>query len=159
MLTEKKKKGTDYLDDPNSAEDFIELLRGFKVTRLKGVQVVLSRSFPLGSVEYYFAKIYVTTTNGLAKWMPAKPGTTTYRPLPILYPQQFYRPKYNVAQPAGSDADYRSTLHWEPNITTDANGKAKVSFYTSDITGKYTVTVAGVDVSGWIGDSQIKINK
>jgi uncharacterized protein YfaS (alpha-2-macroglobulin family) len=49
-------------------------------------------------------------------------------------------------------------LHWEPNISTDANGKAKVSFYTSDIAGKYTVTVSGVDVTGGIGDSQIKIN-
>ncbi|NNU34369.1 hypothetical protein HK413_09865 [Mucilaginibacter sp. S1162] len=53
--------------------------------------------------------------------------------------------------------DYRATLYWEPNITTDQNGKAKVSFYTSDIASKYTVTVAGVDVTGWIGDSQIKI--
>jgi hypothetical protein len=154
-----KKKGTDYHDDPNSAEDFIELLRGFKVPRLKGIQVVLSRSYPLPYRKYYYAKIYVTTSNGLAKWMPTKPGTTTYRPMPILYPQQFYRPKYKVTPLPVTEPDYRATLHWEPNIYTDANGKAKVSFYTSDIAGKYTVTVSGVDATGGIGDGQIKINK
>jgi hypothetical protein len=152
-----KKTGTDYLDDPNSAEDFIELLRGYKIGRLKGVQVVLSRSFPLPYRQEYYAKIYVTTSNGLAQWMPTKPGTTTYRPLPILYPQQFYRPKYNVAQPVSSEPDYRATLHWEPNISTDQNGKAKVSFYTSDIAGKYTVTITGFDSTGGIGDGSFKI--
>ncbi len=105
------------------------------------------------------AVIAITTANHNGYYKNESPDVTTYRPLPILYPQQFYSPKYNVAPGAVIEPDFRATLYWEPNITTDANGKAKVSFYTSDIAGKYTVTIAGVDVTGWIGDSQIKINK
>jgi hypothetical protein len=57
------------------------------------------------------------------------------------------------------EPDFRSTLYWEPNITTDQNGKAKVSFYTSDIKEKYTVKIAGVDVNGDIGDGSLKLNQ
>ncbi|NNU33976.1 hypothetical protein HK413_07075 [Mucilaginibacter sp. S1162] len=105
------------------------------------------------------AVISITTANHNGYYKNESPDVVTYRPLPILYPQQFYSPKYNVAPGAVIEPDYRATLHWEPNISTDQNGKAKVSFYTSDIAGKYTVTVSGIDVTGWIGDGQIKINK
>lgn len=101
--------------------------------------------------------IFIRTTSGTGWQTNRVPYAVTYRPLPIMHPQQFYSPKYNV-NPTFTEPDYRATLYWEPNITTDQNGKAKVSFYTSDIAGKYTVTVAGVDVTGWIGDAQIKIN-
>jgi hypothetical protein len=104
------------------------------------------------------AIIDITTKNGNGWFTNRAPSTVTYRPLPVMRPLQFYRPKYNAAPAAAIEPDYRATLHWEPNISTDANGKAKVSFYTSDIAGKYTVTVSGVDVTGGIGDSQIKIN-
>ncbi|MES2807002.1 MAG: hypothetical protein V4619_00145 [Bacteroidota bacterium] len=145
--------------DNIDANFVIELLKGFKIPRLKGIQVVLSRSFPLPyRKENYYAKIYVTTnTEGLARRLKPKPGTTTFRPLPILYPEQFYSPKYRAIQSV-KEPDYRTTIHWEPNINTDQNGKAKVSFYTSDIVDKYTVTVAGIDITGGIGDAQIKIN-
>jgi len=45
------------------------------------------------------------------------------------------------------------------NITTDQNGKAKVSFYTSDINGKYTVKIAGLNADGQLGDGTFKLNK
>src|SRR5476651_1310264 len=42
--------------------------------------------------------------------------------------RDFYAPAPN-AQPSLSD--YRSTIHWQPNIKTDENGKATVSFYNT----------------------------
>ncbi|MES2376515.1 MAG: hypothetical protein V4553_08045 [Bacteroidota bacterium] len=104
------------------------------------------------------AVISITTANKVGYNRNLSPDVAIYRPLPIMYPQQFYRPKYNVAPGSVTVPDYRATIHWEPNITTDQNGRAKVSFYTSDIAAKYTVIVSGADVTGWIGDAQIKIN-
>ncbi|MES2376516.1 MAG: hypothetical protein V4553_08050 [Bacteroidota bacterium] len=113
----------------------------------------------LSNIAPEIAVIDITTKAGNGWFTNRAPSAVTYRPLPVMRPLQFYRPKYNIAPGAVIVPDYRATIHWEPNISTDANGKAKVSFYTSDIAGKYTVTVSGVDVTGGIGDSQIKINK
>ena len=53
--------------------------------------------------------------------------------------------------------DTRSTIHWEPNVVTDVNGKAVVSFYSSDRAGTYTVRVEGSDMSGNIGTATINL--
>lgn len=45
-------------------------------------------------------------------------------------------------------ADYRNTLYWNPEITTDENGEANISFYTSDEKGKFLITIEGVGESG-----------
>jgi|GEM_PF-68959 len=146
------------VDDPKSAEEYIEAMRDFKVAGLQGVQVVLSRSFPLMPKEWNYGIIYITTKQGLGGALfRNKPGTDTYRPMPVLEPQQFYSPKYTTVSNT-DQTDYRPTLFWKPDITTDANGKAKVSFYTSDIKGKYTVKFAGMDNQGGLGDGTIKLN-
>jgi hypothetical protein len=129
--------------------NFLSIPRGFYLR---------DRALVLSAKGEGTTSIYVRTTSGTGWQSNRVPYAVTYRPLPIMHPQQFYRPKYDV-KPAAIDADYRATLHWEPNINTDANGRARVSFYTSDIAGKYTITVSGVDATGGIGDSQIKINK
>jgi hypothetical protein len=104
------------------------------------------------------AAIDITTKNGNGWFVNKAPGAVTYRPLPVMQPQQFYSPKYNIIPSALVELDSRSTLYWEPNITTDMSGKAKVSFYTSDIKGKYTIKLSGVDITGGIGDATVKLN-
>jgi hypothetical protein len=102
------------------------------------------------------AVVVITTVNGDGWKRYLSPDIASYRPIPVLYAQQFYSPKYNVSKPI-LEQDYRSTLHWQPNVSTDANGKAKVSFYTSDIKSNYTIKIAGADVNGGLGDGIFKL--
>lgn len=44
--------------------------------------------------------------------------------------------------------DARTSVYWNGNIITDANGKASVSFYTADLPATYIVTVSGVTANG-----------
>ncbi|MES2426242.1 MAG: hypothetical protein V4560_04685, partial [Bacteroidota bacterium] len=104
------------------------------------------------------ASIDITTKSGNGWFRNRAPSVVTYRPLPVMYPQQFYSPKYNIT-PKLIEPDYRSTIYWQPNIYTDQNGKAKVMFYTSDIKDKFTVKISGVDATGGIGDNSIKLNQ
>jgi hypothetical protein len=56
--------------------------------------------------------------------------------------RNFYAP----AHPANDEdarPDIRTTLYWEPYITTDADGKATVTFYNAD-----PATAVGIDVQG-----------
>ncbi|MDN5203894.1 hypothetical protein QQ008_21055 [Fulvivirgaceae bacterium BMA10] len=64
----------------------------------------------------------------------------------------FYSPKYDTqARKTDKLPDFRNQLFWEPEIITDAAGKATVNFYTSDETGKYIVVVHGVGKGGLLG--------
>jgi hypothetical protein len=123
-----------------------------------------------GSHDYLFARahlktnepigtttISIVTETGRGWFSYRAPDVVTYRPLPLLYPQQFYSPKYDAKPSVIKEADYRSTLFWEPNVVTDANGKAKVYFYTSDITKGYTLNVQGASADGYIGSYTLKL--
>ncbi|MDB5155342.1 MAG: hypothetical protein JWR50_49, partial [Mucilaginibacter sp.] len=148
------------IDDPYSVEELIEEMSEIKIATLSGLEVIESmplRNRLIGLKLPGCPWIVLTTINGNGWYKSPKTGTITYRPLPVLYPQQFYSPKYNVASNI-IEPDYRSTLYWEPNISTDQNGKAKVSFYTSDIKDKYTIKISGIDTNGGIGDGSFKLN-
>ena len=52
-------------------------------------------------------------------------------------------------------ADYRNTLYWNPEVTTDENGVANISFYTSDEKGKFLITIVGVGENGETSSKKI----
>ena len=62
-------------------------------------------------------------------------------------PYAFYSPEYPDG-PIPGDVDYRRTLYWNPNVITDAEGKAQVEFYNSSITRRFSVSAAGITASG-----------
>ena len=63
------------------------------------------------------------------------------------YSKNFYEPKH--PQKLSNDKpDNRTTLHWQPNVKLNENGKAKVSFYTSTIPGEYRVDLEGLTSEG-----------
>ncbi|HYG38652.1 MAG TPA: hypothetical protein VD908_08540 [Cytophagales bacterium] len=69
----------------------------------------------------------------------------------IYLAREFYSPNYSVASEANQIVDIRNTLFWKPAIITDNNGKASVSFYTSDISSKYEIVIEGISDSGLPG--------
>jgi hypothetical protein len=57
----------------------------------------------------------------------------------------FYAPNYAVDKEV---PDERTTIHWAPLITTDANGKASVSFYNADPKTTIRLDVQGLSTKG-----------
>jgi hypothetical protein len=63
----------------------------------------------------------------------------------ITNPEEFYLPDYDsVPHP---NEDIRSTIYWNPNLVTDANGTATFSFFTSDIMGEFEIIAQGLEVN------------
>ena len=60
----------------------------------------------------------------------------------------FYAPKYNVRLPEHEKPDLRTTIHWEPNIITDKNGNAIISFSKADNTSSIKLNIEGISESG-----------
>ncbi|MBW4889575.1 hypothetical protein KXQ82_07605 [Mucilaginibacter sp. HMF5004] len=57
----------------------------------------------------------------------------------------FFAPRYEAPD---TKPDYRTTIHWEPNITTNANGEATISFYNADPKSKIRLVVQGITDKG-----------
>ncbi len=93
-------------------------------------------------------RIYVTSNSGVGPIETA--NAYAYHPIPLSQPHQFYAPRYNAKTPVTGN-DKRSTIFWEPDITTDDSGKATVSFYTADMPGTYSLVLQGADMRGNVG--------
>ena len=60
---------------------------------------------------------------------------------------EFYAPEYPNG-PIEGDADYRRTIYWNPDVTTDVKGKANLTFYNNSYSRSLSVSVEGMTNSG-----------
>ena len=66
--------------------------------------------------------------------------------------REFYSPQYGSKEAEESHIpDFRNVLYWAPQITTGLDGKSQLSFYSSDLKGKYAVVVQGITPEGLPG--------
>ncbi len=73
----------------------------------------------------------------------------TVRQLGYEQPVEFYSPQYPDPSQK-TRPDQRTTLYWNPQVKTDAEGRATVRFYASDVSKRYLVTLEGVSDDGTI---------
>ncbi len=104
------------------------------------------------------AFVEITTRSGGGPGVGNMPGTYLYKPLAFQVSKQFYNPKYTVKNKDNPIKDYRSTIYWEPNVNTNEDGRATVTFYSNDNAGSYNVTIQGTDWNGNFGVKQAKIS-
>jgi methionine-rich copper-binding protein CopC len=69
--------------------------------------------------------------------------------------RKFQAPEYSNANEDHTQTDYRSTIYWNPDVNTDANGRATVSFFAADLAGLYRVVVEGVTADGHPVSAQV----
>jgi hypothetical protein len=106
-----------------------------------------------------YAFIEITTRSKKGPFMQITPGTYLHKTLAFTLPKQFYSPKYTVKnKTVAIGTDMRSTIHWEPNIITDKDGKVTVSFYSADKPSAYTIIVEGINVDSGAGYLRQKLN-
>jgi hypothetical protein len=136
----------DFLNVHN-AED----IKGIEVNASpKYVGNYMRRFYPSDIIDPdMLAFVEITTRSGDFK-MEFTPGTYLYKPLALSWPRQFYKPRYTVSD-TSKIADLRSTIHWEPNISTDIEGNATVWFYSGSKPSTYSIIMEGIDGNGSLG--------
>jgi hypothetical protein len=139
--------------DYYTAED----IKGVEIMKTGKYQMSYTTRFldPL-AVPWDNVFVEVTTYGGQGPFLKKVPGIYLYKPMAFAAPLGFYAPKYN-ADAVSNFVDARSTIHWEPNIITDKNGSAIVSFFTADHPGNYTIIIQGSDMSGSVGAAREKL--
>ncbi len=149
----------------NSVDDITNFLKSHNAEDVKGIEINYRKIYTsnyearygTGNVEVQLAFIEITTRSGKGNIYNNTPGVYHYRPMPLITAKQFYRPRYT----AGTKSilpDLRSTIHWEPNIVTDENGEAKISFYAADQPSSYTLILQGTDLKGNLGFKTATVN-
>ena len=123
-----------------------------RVDVLKGASAAIYGSRGSGGV------ISILTKRGSPNYDLAKeaaPGTLVAK-LPGYAPlREFYAPRYDVKNEAADRRpDYRTTLFWSPMIRTGADGKATVSFFTSDAKTTLRIRAEGATSDGRPGVGQ-----
>jgi hypothetical protein len=145
---------------PLTTEEYMNHLHAEDI---RGIEIMNSSKYAMAYDPYYIHKLIgperavpifleVTTYSGNGAYLKNIPGTYLYRPIPFTLPKQFYSPKYTVNNKnKAMGTDMRSTLHWEPNILTDADGKATVSFFMADKPADFTIIIEGISGQGEVG--------
>jgi hypothetical protein len=149
------------------ADDLKEYFLNIAAADIKGIEIMttpkyqyrykneylhdpkLDPSNPLMSAVLH-AWIEVTTRGGQGIFQKKSAGIYVYRPMPFTGAKQFYSPKYAIKSSV-TLTDLRSTVFWEPDVITDKDGKAVVSFYAADNQGTYSIITEGSDMTGNIG--------
>ncbi|WP_430814379.1 hypothetical protein [Carboxylicivirga sp. RSCT41] len=70
--------------------------------------------------------------------------------------RDFYSPKYTNEEV--DIPDHRATLYWNPEVITNNDGKAKISFYTSDDRAPVCIYIEGLSENGKPGVGFIRLN-
>ncbi|GAA3961945.1 carboxypeptidase-like regulatory domain-containing protein [Mucilaginibacter dorajii] len=125
--------------------------QSLNLTEIEGVEILRTtgqRDFAtgLGNVLVLTHRKY----NGKAP-LQFTPDVITYRSNGLYKSRVFYAPKYDAGKENVQTLDLRTAIYWKPDIVTDKDGNATLSFYNADTKGTYRIVIEGVDVSGNLG--------
>lgn len=116
--------------------DFIEVLRGgeaaiYGVRGGNGVVIIHTKKWKDPTINF------------------SQKGIKSFQVPGYFVEKEFYSPKYETEESRQAKSrDERTTIYWNGNLNTDANGTAAISFYTADTRTTYTVTIEGITQDG-----------
>ncbi len=65
--------------------------------------------------------------------------------------RDFFAPRYGGDIPDNPVPDKRMLIHWAPMVTTNAEGKAQLSFFNADLATTIDIEVQGLSLKGQVG--------
>jgi hypothetical protein len=160
--------GNTYFD---ASEDFVvfvnrlSTLSSLHVNEIKKLMVI-----PPGMIASYYASpefvsegiwqsLVVIETYSDFSYRGDPRGIKTFILDGLDSPRAFYSPRYEGQSKESPVYDGRATIFWDPSVRTDADGQAKIEFFTGDRKTNLEVTCNGIEVaSGNPGQGEALIN-
>jgi hypothetical protein len=129
----------------------------FDPLKIKKIEVVTKRYY-LGSLVTDGIISFKTYEGDLAGY-ELDPNAVVLEYEGLQNQREFYSPVYETNEQIESRIpDFRNVLLWSPEIKTDTGGKTTLSFYSSELVGKFVVLVQGLTQSGLPGSSVFSFN-
>ena len=143
-----------YLIDGNivTASDFAE----FPISDTESIDVLTQNAAGLFGIQgaggviavHSRKKGLVYERNPQDGFMAARTGLLSMQVPGYYRAREFYAPRYETAAPAAAPDPRHTTLYWAPMVQTDAAGQARLSFYTSDAVGRFSIVGEGLGTQG-----------
>ena len=92
--------------------------------------------------------IYTKRGDDFSNIQKQYPGVANFLVPGFYKTREFYSPNYTMTIPEHQKPDYRTTLHWEPDIVIKEKDNTEIQFYTGDTDGEYVIRVEGVTADG-----------
>jgi hypothetical protein len=150
-------------------EEMTYYLDGMKVTRNEAQSMSLSRLKGISSPEngtsarYAYGPVMDLTSKGAilgSGWMDDLSFSSSDQSTPPQFKPVYHKAKefpkvtYPVRDRPVKPVDFRNTLYWNGNVTTDKNGNATVEFFTSDDITTFRAVVEGISDKGMAGTGE-----
>jgi hypothetical protein len=117
--------------------------------KIKKIDVTAARFF-MGGKQYDGIVSYSTYGDDLDGYK-LDPNSLVIEYEGLQLKREFYSPQYETdRQVSGRIPDYRNVLYWSPDLKTKT-GTQDISFYTSDVPGKYIILIQGISGQGLAG--------
>lgn len=127
--------------------DSLMILDPLKVKRLHTMQ----HKVFMGSTYFPGIMSWTTYKGDLGGYI-LDPHSTVVDYEGLSMQREFYDPAYPTPEAAASHLpDFRNVLYWTPSVPLAAGGKGALTFYTSDLAGKYIVVAEGLTAAGSAG--------
>lgn len=149
-----------FTEDPFILLDGLPVFDADKIMSYDPLKVkkleVITRRYYMGVLSFPGIVSYTTYDGDLAGFnIDPQCVVLDYEGLQLQ--REYYTPRYeNTKQRESRLPDQRDRLFWAPFVITGKDGKQRLEFYTSDITGSYEVLIEGFHPSGAIGASKGK---
>jgi hypothetical protein len=128
----------------------IDRIISFDPLKVKKLDLVPRRYFQ-GSVSYEGIASYSTYSGDLGGF-ELDPNALIIQYAGLQLQRQFYTPVYETGQQINSRIpDFRNLLYWNPDVKFNSAGKQEISFFSSDINGRYAIVVQGNTADGRAG--------
>jgi len=150
--------GTPHFESEYKELDKTSIRRGvlddYAAADIESVEVLLGTHYgAIYGATAASGAIIVTTKRAkkINNYYKEAPGVITIKPNGFYKARQFYAPKYDPPEIYAARKDLRSTIYWNPEVTTDDEGNASFSYFNADGTGNYQVVIEGIDEKGNLG--------
>ena len=149
--------GTYFEDDPLILLDGIPISDAGKIIALDPLKVkkieVVMHNYYVGS-SVFEGIINVKSYSGEMGATQIDPDALVVEYEGLQQQREFYSPSYSSREEQDSHMpDFRNVLYWAPQVKTGPDGKAQLSFYTSDLKGKFAVVTQGISSEGLPGNT------
>jgi hypothetical protein len=108
--------------------------------KVKTIDIVQHKYFKSGAV--FPGIISLKTFRGRTDGEMIDPNANVLAYEIVQKQRKFYSPSYDTAISTHMP-DFRSTLYWNPSLRADASGNTEVELFSSDLEGKFVISIRG----------------
>jgi hypothetical protein len=127
---------------------------GLPVEKVQSIRVVRNKYFYKGQIFDGILDIITYTQDASSFDLPK--GTLRYNFIHANEENILIEPKISTDE-AGRLPIYKNLLYWNSKVTTDKDGRGRISFLTPDNSGTFRIQCFGFTREGWAGEGCVTI--